>query len=256
MNMKKIPLKVYIMLVVSLIAGIIAAFLLTRIISNHRFVKAYSYGEYLTEEEEKLTFLNTPEGYLPYYNLGNASYQEEDYNSAIGYYTKALSLFPIGQKECDIRINLALSMVYSIDYYDLDSKEKVDTALIILYKARDLLLVHDWATADGEGHKSDDAQQLKEDIERLIEQLQNGQGDSESDDDDQQQNSDQDQDRNSSDDQQNQTDREKKQKEQLERKKKDAMEERRQEQDDLDKYSGYGDDSDEDGFGGGSYKPW
>jgi hypothetical protein len=259
MNLKKIPLKVYIMIAVALLLGIMSVVLLIKIINNHSFVKAYEYGEYLTEKEEGLLTLNTPESYLPYYNLGNVAYEQQDYNSAIGYFTKALSLLPFGQKECSVRINLALSMVYSIDYTDLSTQDKVDTALIVLYKARDTLLENDWATADGQGHRDDDAQQLKEDIERLIDQIENGSGDSDSDDSDQEQNSNDDQDQ-SSDNDQSQTDREKKQKDQLDRKKKDAMEERRQEQDDLDKYYKYG-SGDEDGGslggeGGGGYKPW
>ena len=134
-NLKKIPLRVYFMLMMTLILGIAGAILIVRIITNHQFVTAYAKGEYLVEEEATLLSLNVPESYLPYYNLGNVAYEGGDYNSAIGYYSHALALFPVGQKECDVRINLALSMCYSIDFQHLESQDKVDTALLILYKA-------------------------------------------------------------------------------------------------------------------------
>ena len=180
-------------------------------------------------------------------------------NSAIGYYTRALSLYPVGQKECDIRINLALSMCYSIDFDNLTTQDSLDSAQVILYKARDILLTNKWATENGAGHRDDDAQQLKEDIDRMLEQLQNPNGD-DSQNDPNQDEEDKDDGENSddSDKSNNQTEKEKRQKDKLDRNKKDALEERRQDQDFLDKYGSQGDGEDAAGIGekGGSYKPW
>ena len=260
MKDKKIPVKIYIMLASAIICILIAWGIVYKVIKNHSFVVAYAKDEYLVENEEKLLFLNAPESYLPYYNLGNVSYNQKDYNSAIGYYAKALTLYPLGQKECDIRINLALSMCNTIDFQNLSSQEKVDTALIILYKARDILLENGWAAENPEEAKDADAQQLKEDIDRIIEQLENP--DNSEDNDEQNEEQDQDQESDSDDQNKSQSEREKRQKDQLEQKKKDAMGERKQEQSELEKRgkSSSGNENDDgDGMAegdGGSYSPW
>ena len=266
MNLKKVPLRVYFILLIALIFGISSGVLFSRIISNHVFVKAYEEGEYLKEREEKLLTLNVPESYLPYYNLGNVAYENGEYTSAVGYYTQALNLFPMGEKECDVRINLALAMCYGIDWENMSSQESVDTALLVLYKARDVLLENDWATEDGVSHRDDDAQQLKEDIDKMIEQLKNQQGDDSKDNQDQQ-----DQNNDNSQDQQDdggeggesQSEKEKRLQKELEEEKKDALEDRTDQQDQLKKWGKYtggdeGDGGDEiGGFGGGSKnKPW
>lgn len=268
MNKKKVPLRVYFILLITLIFMISSGVLFTRIISNHLFVKAYAEGEYKKEKEERLLTINVPESYLPYYNLGNVAFEEGEYTTAIGYYTQALSLFPMGQKECDIRINLALAMCYGIDWENMNSQESVDTALLVLYKARDVLLENDWATEDGVGHKDDDAQQLKEDIDKMIEQLKNQQGDDSQDNQDSQ--DDKQDDSQDPQDQQNdggesQSEKEKRLQKELEEEKKDALENRTEEQDQLRKWGKYNNEGDETGDsgneeggvgGGGKTKPW
>lgn len=257
--MKKIPLKAWVMLALAIVFAVISVVLGVKIITNHSFVKAYNDGDYLTDKEESLLVMNAPESYLPYYNLGNVAFEKRDYNSAIGYYTKALSLLPTGHKECQVRINLALAMCYSIDFEHLQSQEKVDSALVILYKAKEILLQNGWAKDEPEVGRDPEAQQLKEDIDRMIEALKNSQGDSQNDDNQNQQQDQQDQ--NSGDEQEDTggSDKEKKMQEKLEKNKKDAMEERKQTQDDYDKWSDHGDggsESDGSTGGGGVQHPW
>lgn len=258
MKEKKIPLKIYVMIVLAIVMTVLSVILISKLVLNHSYVVAYANEEYLVEKEEKLLKLNIPESYLPYYNLGNAAYSQLDYNSAIGYYTKALSLFPVGQKECDIRVNLALSMCYSIDFDHLSSQESIDTALIILYKAKDILLENGWASEVHEEGKDADAQQLKEDIDKMIELLEDPpDGNDQNEDQDQEDEKDQDDNENDSSNS-SQSQKEKKQQQQLEKKKKDAMEERKQEQSDLERWGSFGDEDGEDGdfSDGGGYSPW
>ena len=252
---QKIPLKIIFLFAGAALLLVMAITLFSKMYINHRFVKAYDLEEYLTENEEKLLFINTPESYLPYYNMGSVAFENRDYNSAVGYFTKALSLFPLGQKECDVRINLALSICYSIDFQHLESQERVDTALLLLYKARDILLENGWANEDPELARDADAQKLKEDIDEMIKKLENPQGgdDNQNDSDEENDNQDQGDQGQSS----QPSDREKKQQDQLDENKKNAMEERKREQK---AYESYGDGEDGgsiDGEGtGGSYKPW
>lgn len=106
------------------------------------------------------------------YNLGNASYKEGDYNSAVSYFSEAVKKNPSGEKDCLTRINLALSICNTIDFNDLDTKEKTDMAIGILKKAKAVLLENECASENGNGHNAD-AQQLKEDIDRTIAELEN-----------------------------------------------------------------------------------
>lgn len=171
--MKKTPLKYILMIGFSIPILVIAVSIIGRVIINHGFVRAYDTAQYKTKSEEKLLYLNFPESYLPYYNLGNVCYEKKEYDKAVGYYQKALKLYPQPDRECSIRINLALALCNTIDFYDLDSQEKIDTALFILYKARDVLLENGWAVEEGEDYRDKDAQQLKEDIDKMIDKLKN-----------------------------------------------------------------------------------
>ena len=171
--MKKTPLKYILMIGFSIPILVIAVSIIGRVIINHGFVRAYDTAQYKTKNEEKLLYLNFPESYLPYYNLGNVCYEKKEYDKAVGYYQKALKLYPQPDRECSIRINLALALCNTIDFYDLDSQEKIDTALFILYKARDVLLENGWAVEEGENYRDKDAQQLKEDIDKMIDKLKN-----------------------------------------------------------------------------------
>lgn len=260
--MKKIPLRFIFTTLMAVIICAVGVIILTKVVTNHSFVKDYNNGIYQEDREKTLLVLNAPESYLPFYNLGNVAYKRGDYPSAIGYYNKALSLFPTGRKDCRIRINLALAMCYSIDYAGINSQEKIDTALFTLYKARDILLENGCAK-DGEevGHDRD-AQQLKEDIDRLIEELQNlkEQENNNSGEDEQQPQQGQ-SDKNDSADN-TPSDKENRMKDKLERDKKNALEDRKETQDNLEKWSKYFGEGDEDvgsGDGGddaGYTRPW
>ncbi len=257
--MKKIPLRVWFALIMGLVLLLAAGSMIYRLYINKSFINAYGAEDYDTAREEKLLFANFPEGFVPYYNLGNAAYKKGDYNLAVSRFGSALTQHPTGDKDCLIRINLALSLCNTIDFYNLDTQEKVDTALFVLYKARDVLLENGCATEEGDGHNAD-AQQLKEDIDRMIERLKNP---------DQSNQGDQDQDlgdNNDSDDgsqgnNENPSDKEKRIQNELEKNKKGALEDRRDQQGDLDKWSDYigggGDDDGDSGFGSDiEVDPW
>ena len=262
---KKIPLRYIFMSIMALILCVVSIILATKIVTNHSFVKQYNYGNYVESKEKSLLVLNLPESYLPYYNLGNVAYKRGDYNSAIGYFNQALNLYPVGAKDCKIRINLALSYCYSIDYYNLNSQEKIDTAIFTLYKARDVLLANGCAKDGDEVGHNEDAQQLKEDIDEMIEMLkelkeQDNSGGNDQNDQQQSEN------QGDSDDSQadnTPSDKENRMKDKLDQNKKNALEEREKTQDDLEKWSkrdGDGDDSgaseEEGGDNGGYTRPW
>ena len=169
--MKKTPLRYIFLLIFSLVICIAGASIVLRVLFNKSFVRKYNGGVYDKRTEERLLFLNFPESFLPYYNLGNAYYKEECYSEAVGCYTEALKMYPPDEKECSIRINLALALCNTIDFTDLSSQDKIDMAIYILYQARDTLLENGWAVDEGDNYRDADAQQLKEDIDKMIEKL-------------------------------------------------------------------------------------
>lgn len=238
MNQKKSPVLMAILGIAGTILLVLGLSMFIKVGINHSFVSDYKKNVFAADKEKSLLNLNVPESYLPYYNLGNVAYKNGDYNGAIAYYNEALSHNPPKSRECDIRINLALSMVYTIDFNHLDSQDKVDTALIILYKARDILTEKGCAAENPEDAHNATAQQLKEDIDKLIDMLENPpEGGGSGDEPDQQQSS------GSSGDepQQQPSGGDDKNKQKLEKQQKEALDEKSRQQEDLDKsYSGSG----------------
>ncbi len=205
-----------------------------RYIINEKFVSAYQAGDYQVEQQETLQKMNLVEQYLPYYNLGNVAYKEEDYTKAIGYYKQALDMNPPEGKDCAIRINLALAMIKKIDFSDLSTEKKLQNAIQQLRAARTVLTAHGCAgPVEADGH-SEEAEKLKKDIDDMLEQLENppdqDQQDGQDQNQDQDQNKDQDNQDQNNQDQDKETEQEKKIREQLEEQQKEALQERSEEQ--------------------------
>lgn len=135
---------------------------------NAIVIYRYNQSDY-TSGVELLTIFNWNEPYVAYYNQGNIYYQNESYVNAIESYEKALELNPPKEKECSIRINLALAMLATMGE-DYAEPENVESSLEVLRAAKEVLLEEDCATEAGDGH-SETAEQLKEEIEAMIEQL-------------------------------------------------------------------------------------
>ncbi len=108
--------------------------------------------------------------YIFIFNKGNRLYERMDYVGAIEQYENALAANPPHFKECSIRVNLALSMIYNMGE-DFAAPENIENSINTLMEARDILLEDGCATEEGDGH-SEPAQQLKEEIDKLLEQLQ------------------------------------------------------------------------------------
>ncbi len=175
--------------IIGLLALVIALFFGVRIVTNLVFLDKYNKGEYDAEIEKRLVGpLNIVEDYLPYYNMGNAAYKNEDYDEAIADYRIALEKNPPKYLECPVRINLALSMIKKINFENLSTEKKILNAIRQLQAARNVLCEDGCAnpdyvdgakeqkpvkTEDGEeiipekGH-SDKAEQLKKEIDEAI----------------------------------------------------------------------------------------
>ena len=244
------------MLIIDIVCFLVlfaAFFLGAKYIINEIFISNYEKEVYKTGAEKGLTEFNFPEGYVPYYNLGNAYYKQEEYDKAISYYKKALTENPPhkGERECDIRVNLALAMIQKIDWTNMETDKDVQRIIRQLKAARNVLTEEGFANPDDPNGHNEEAEQLKKDIDDMIDQLQQNQDQNQdnNDQDDQQQNQDQnDQNNNNSN-----SDREDELREELE----DQMPENQQEhQDGEDQREQY--EQNQSGGGGSNYdgKTW
>ena len=220
------------MLFIDIACGIMliaAIFLGTRFILNEIFRSRYNHQIYSNDYEESLLKLNFPESYLPYYNLGNAEYKNGNYDRAISNYKKALELGPQHnhERECDIRVNLALAMLAKIDWANMKTQKDGQRAIKQLKAARNVLTEEGCANPDDPNGHNEDAEKLKKDIDDMLEQLQqqNDSGNSDNQQDDQQN---QGQDEQQEPEKKESTKREDDLKDKLDDQKRDSMQERQQ----------------------------
>ena len=164
--MKKVIIVIYVILII-----ILLKFLGTYFI-NELLLKYYNAEDYEKAKFELLNYLNLEERYIAFYNLGNRLYREKNFNEAIAEYEKALEVENIPEeKECSIRINLALSKLGLIKD-DYSSEENKEETLKLLGEAKSVLLEENCATNNGDGH-SKEAQKLKDEIDEIEKELNN-----------------------------------------------------------------------------------
>ena len=141
-----------ILMALALAGGIL---LIARFAINEHFRSRYRKEAYAgaRSEEEALLYLNEPEGYVPLYNTGNTYFKEGNYPEAAGYYEQALLMHPKNGKECPIRVNYALSILYQYDFEHLGTGEEKQAAIEALKEARKILCEEGCADPDGtDGH--------------------------------------------------------------------------------------------------------
>lgn len=137
----------------------------------------YSGNEKAIREKKVNTFkeIGFMEPYVAPYNEGNLAFEQKKYDEAVRLYQKALEYNVPKERECKVRINLALAMVTPIDE-DYIAQNNVDECISTLRSAIDVLTEKGCADCDGkEGHNKD-ATQLKKDIEDYIKAIQNAHG--------------------------------------------------------------------------------
>ncbi len=152
------------------IAFIISGMYAFSYIYNENIVEKYNSGDYDVNTNPLLA-CNFFEPHIAFYNNGNVYYQQGQYGAAQAEYEKALLEELSEEEECSVRINLALSMVYGLGT-DYAAPENVEASLVTLKEARQVLLEKGCASDEGEGH-NETAQKLKEEIDKMIEELEN-----------------------------------------------------------------------------------
>lgn len=164
------------LVVISIAIAVIGVLILLRNIVNAVFLYNYDHDSYLTIPERTVDYIAVGENYVVPYNLGNAEYQKQNYDKAISYYVTALSKkLPENEKECMIRVNLALSICHTIDFesLDLEDTDAVLEAITVLYEARYVLTEKGCASepvGSSDGHY-ENADKLRKDIDDMLQYL-------------------------------------------------------------------------------------
>ena len=161
-----------IIIAVDILLIIITLKLISNIGINSKLINSYYLKDYSEKQAKALTYFNFSESYIANYNYGNILYQEGEYERAIEKYKKALDGIIPKKKECNIRINLALSICKTVSI-NKNSIDSVKDAIKIYESAIDVLTEKGCANKENNNGHSSKAQQLKNDIQKEIDRLKN-----------------------------------------------------------------------------------
>lgn len=164
------------LLAVSIAMTVLGVVYIVRNILNRAFLSNYNAGSYSEFPENIVSDLPFGENYIAPYNLGNVEYWLGDYQKAARSYRRALQDQHIPEeKECRIRINMALAILHTVDWdnLNLNDDEAVNAAVEALLGARGYLTEKNCASEEAftyTGH-SRDAERLRDDIDRVLQSL-------------------------------------------------------------------------------------
>lgn len=253
-----------------LIAGIAAlvcsAFLIARWSLNAFYVAEAKKGKYISEIEEMLSTLNFPDGYVVWYNLGNYHFQSGNFEAAEEDYYRAIECGIPYEKECPVKVNLALAMIEQLSDEEWEAFLECETHEEMNAQAREvektLITAREILIEDGCAHKDDedghykDAQTLKDEIDELLDFDDSEENDQNEDEEEQDEN---DPDGDSDDEEDgggdDQSSREDQVMQHIQEQKEEAQGERAEDQQFYENYYGFGDESggsEEEGGGGNS----
>lgn len=159
-----------ILIIINIILLLIMLKLTFSMVINNILISNYKDGEYSEEYAKMLNYLNFPESYIAYYNYGNILYQNGEYDSAIEEYSKALNGNVPKYKECNIRINNALSICKTVQV-DEKNQDSIKNAIEKYESALDVLTEKGCANKENNNGHSQKAEQLKKDIKKEIDRL-------------------------------------------------------------------------------------
>lgn len=141
-----------------LVVVVLISFFGIRFLLNELSNLMYSSNIYSPTLLKPLYILNFNQPYIVYYNHGNYQYMNNEYDLAIESYKSSLERRPPKHRVCDIRVNLALATIQNIS-----SNDKNDI-LKQLNLAKSYLFEDDCAHENDSNGSSEDAEELKEEI--------------------------------------------------------------------------------------------
>ena len=111
--------------------------------------------------------------YIFHYNRGNEFYELGQHEKAAAEYEKSLKLYVPKGRECDIRVNYALSMCAGLNLNDITALTEDEKTEIIntLETAIDILVEEECAHRNDNNGHDDEAQKLKNELQEIIDML-------------------------------------------------------------------------------------
>ena len=111
--------------------------------------------------------------YIFHYNRGNEFYELGQHEKAVAEYEKSLKLYVPKGKECDIRVNYALSMCAGLNLNDITALTEDEKTEIIntLETAIDILVEEECAHRNDNNGHDEEAQKLKNELQEIIDML-------------------------------------------------------------------------------------
>ena len=249
----------YLLLLLAVVLLFCSIFFTGRWGLNTLYVAEAKRGVYHPIIEGFLSIINVPEGYKIRYNLGNYHFAKGQYKKAEEDYHKALMHLIPYEKECPVKVNLALSMINQLSddewesFLAAESADDMDAKARhveeTLQTARSVLIEDGCAHADDDEGHDEQAQILKDEIDELLKKS-GGQGGDEDNDQGGSDNSQDENDEGGGGSQGGSSSREDQVKEHIQQQKEKNQQERTEERQDLETYGGMG--QEDDGEGGGS----
>ncbi len=111
--------------------------------------------------------------YIYHYNRGNEFYELGQYEKAASEYEKSLKLHVPKGRECDIRVNYALSLCAGLNLNDIKALTEDEKTEMIntLETAIDILVEEECAHRDDDNGHDKEAQKLKNELQEIIDML-------------------------------------------------------------------------------------
>lgn len=110
---------------------------------NQTAIDLYDAGAYDASADRSTSLLDQTliEPYLPWFNRGDAKAAQEQYTDAIDDFERALELAP-AERQCDVRVNLALSWerlgdIYAASGFPEGAKQLYSAALAVIAEGDD-----------------------------------------------------------------------------------------------------------------------
>lgn len=161
---RKILTVIYIILILLIIK------MLYNSIINSVLINNYKEKQYSESQAKALTYINFIQSYVAPYNYGNILYQKGEYEVAIKEYEKALNTLIPKEKECMVRINYALAICKTVQVREKD-EESIKQAIEKYNSAIDILTEKGCANKNNIKGHSQEAEQLRKDIQKEIDRL-------------------------------------------------------------------------------------
>ena len=121
----------------------VAVRLISLSVVNQTALELFDSGAYAQSEERSTSLLDQDiiEPYLPYFNRGDAKAAQEQYTEAIDDFERALELAP-ADRQCDVRVNLALSWerlgdIYAVNGYPQGAIQLYQAAKTVIAEGDD-----------------------------------------------------------------------------------------------------------------------